>query len=377
MSPVSPQSISIAMRSLGSGDAYLSRSGSSIGVLCTAYEEQRTRNNRCGLDVHQNTVVACLSTPNAQRHPIKQVRTFRTIPAGRLALGDWLRTAGYTHVAMEATGVYWKPVYHLLKDAFALLGGQCPAQQGRAPVARRMSATLNRSPVSSRMALCVAAAGGGHRQVGPGDDQRLGNIRSRPARGPRGRSDISSSWPTSPKGICARNGRRCKPPWWAHSHHTSRSYLPSILPNLAHIDHLDEAITPLDTMPGIRQWVTEGNLAEIGTAMGRIPSAKHLASWVGMCPGNHERARKQLHGTTRKGSPWLRQLVLEAAHAAARANTSLGARYRRLAKRRGPNKVLFAVAHSILVICFHLLQRPVSYHALGTPVIGQQERAAL
>ena len=133
----------------------------------------------------------------------------------------------------------------------------------------------------------------------------------------------------------------------------------------------------LDTIPGISQRAAEGILAEIGTAMGRFPSAKHLASWAGMCPGNHESAGKQLHGTTRKGSPWLRQLLLEAAHAAARTNTYLGAQYRRLAKRRGPKKALFAVAHSILVISFHLLQRHVAYQELGANFFDEHERDML
>ena len=96
-----------------------------------------------------------------------------------------------------------------------------------------------------------------------------------------------------------------------------------------------------------------------------------------MCPGNHESAGKQLHGTTRKGSPWLRQLLLEAAHAAARTNTYLGAQYRRLAKRRGAKKALFAVAHSILIISFHLLHRHVPYQELGANFFDEHERAAL
>jgi transposase len=138
--------------------------------------------------------------------------------------------------------------------------------------------------------------------------------------------------------------------------------------HLAHVDQLDEAIARvdreievhlqadaevvarLDTIPGIRQRAAEGILAESGTDMSRFPSAKHLASWAGMCPGNYQSAGKQLHGTARKGSPWLRQLLLEAAHAAARTNTYLGAQYRRLATRRDTKKALFAVAHSILVI---------------------------
>jgi transposase len=96
-----------------------------------------------------------------------------------------------------------------------------------------------------------------------------------------------------------------------------------------------------------------------------------------MCPGNYLSAGKQLHGTARKGSPWLRQLLLEAAHAAARTNTYLCAQYRRLATRRGTKKALFAVAHSILVIIYHLLARQVSYHDLGANFFDEQDREML
>jgi transposase len=165
--------------------------------------------------------------------------------------------------------------------------------------------------------------------------------------------------------------------------------------HLTHIDQLDEAIARvnqeieahlqadaqavalLDTIPGIGQRAAEGILAEIGADMRRFPSAKHLASWAGMCPGNYQSAGKQLHGPARKGSPWLRQLLLEAAHAAARTNTYLGAQFRRLAARRGTKKALFAVAHSILVIIYHLLARQVNYHDLGVTFFDEQDREVL
>jgi transposase len=162
--------------------------------------------------------------------------------------------------------------------------------------------------------------------------------------------------------------------------------------HLAHSDHLDAAIgqgdreiatqmqadavavARLDSIPSISQRAAEGILAAIGTDMRRFPSGNHLASWAGLCPGNHERAGKQRHGTIRKGSPWVRQLLREAAHAAARTNTYRGAQYRRLAKRRGPKKALFAVAHSILFICSHLLQRKVVYQDLGPDFVDEHQR---
>jgi transposase len=145
----------------------------------------------------------------------------------------------------------------------------------------------------------------------------------------------------------------------------------------AHLQADAEALAHLDTLPGVSLRAAEGLLAEIGTDRSRFPSAKHLASWAGMCPGNYQSAGKQLQGPARKGSPWLRQLWLAAAHAAARTNTYLGAQYRRLAKRRGANKALFAVAHSILRILSHLLQRKVDYHDLGTDFFAERDRAVL
>lgn len=163
--------------------------------------------------------------------------------------------------------------------------------------------------------------------------------------------------------------------------------------HLSHIDYLDEAIARvsaeiaerlhpfadelarLDTIPGIRRRTAEVLLAEIGTDMTRFPSAKHLASWAGMCPGNHESAGKQKRGTTRKGSPWLRQALAEAAHGAAHSKeTYLGAQYRRLLVRRGKQRALVAVGHSILISVDALLTRQTSYQDLGVNYFDQHER---
>src|SRR5436305_7164883 len=148
-----------------------------------------------------------------------------------------------------------------------------------------------------------------------------------------------------------------------------------IAEHLAHIDSLEEAIDRLsaeiaqrlrpyeeillrlETIPGIKRRLAEIILAEIGPEMSRFPTAKHLASWAGMCPGNHESAGKRLTGKTRKGNAWLRKLLVEAAHAAAHTkNTYLSAQYHRLAGRRGKNKAMIAVGHSILIIIYCALR---------------------
>jgi len=131
----------------------------------------------------------------------------------------------------------------------------------------------------------------------------------------------------------------------------------------------------LDTIPGISRRVAEVLLAEIGADVRRFPTAHHLASWAGVCPGNNESAGKRKSGKTRKGSRWLRQVLVEAAQAAARGkHTYLGAQYRRLAPRRGAKKAIIAVAHSILVIVYHVLLRHAPYRDLGTNYFDERDR---
>ena len=137
-------------------------------------------------------------------------------------------------------------------------------------------------------------------------------------------------------------------------------------------------IARLDTIPGIGRYVAEALIAETGVDMSRFPSAQHLASWAGVCPGNHESAGKRSSGKTRKGSPWLRALLIQAAHAAARTrDTYLAAQYRRLAARRGKNRAAVAVAHTILIIIYHLLVEETEYRDLGAQYFDQRHREAV
>jgi transposase len=136
-----------------------------------------------------------------------------------------------------------------------------------------------------------------------------------------------------------------------------------------------QAVALLCTIPGISQRSAQGILAEIGIDMSRFPTAGHLASWSGMCPGNHESAGKRLSGKTRKGSPYLRQLLVEAANAAARTrNTYLSAHYHRIAARRGRKRALIAVGHTILVIIYHILSQQKSYEDLGSNYFDERDR---
>jgi transposase len=136
-----------------------------------------------------------------------------------------------------------------------------------------------------------------------------------------------------------------------------------------------EAVILLDSIPGINQRAAEGILAEIGIDMSRFPTAAHLASWAGMCPGHHESAGQRLSGKTRKGSPWLRKLLVEAAHAAAHSkNTYLAALYYRVKARGGGKKAMLAVGQAILVAISHMLDRSLSYQELGGNYFDEHDR---
>jgi transposase len=142
-----------------------------------------------------------------------------------------------------------------------------------------------------------------------------------------------------------------------------------------HLEAEQEAVALLDTIPGVSQRTAEILLAEIGTDMTRFPSAKHLASWAGMCPGNYESGGKRLSGKTRKGSRWLRQVLVEAAHVAAKTKgTYLAAQYRRIAARRGKKRALMALGHTILIIVYYVLARKQPYQDLGTAYFDQLEQ---
>jgi transposase len=169
-----------------------------------------------------------------------------------------------------------------------------------------------------------------------------------------------------------------------------------ITEQLIHIDDLDaslerisaqitervgpfaQEIEQLDTITGVGQRTAEALVAEVGVEMRRFPTADHLTSWAGLAPGNNESAGKRRSGKTRKGSPWLRAVLIEAAHAAGRTkDTYLGAQYRRLLARRGKKRAAVAVARSILIIAYHILRDHEPYKELGGTYFDQRDRAAV
>lgn len=136
-----------------------------------------------------------------------------------------------------------------------------------------------------------------------------------------------------------------------------------------------EAIALLDTIPGVSQRTAQVLIAEVGTDLSRFPSARHLASWAGLCPGNAESGGRRLSGKTRKGNAWLRRTLVEIAHVAAKTqDTYLAAQYRRIAARRGKKRALIAVGHTALVMIYHILTKRVPYHELGAQYFDERER---
>ncbi|MDQ5853732.1 MAG: IS110 family transposase [Chloroflexota bacterium] len=379
----------------------------------------------CGLDVHKRTVVACLITPGANGKPHQEIRTFSTVTAELLRLADWLTAAGCTHVAMESTGIYWRPVYNILEaiGVFELLvvnAQHIKAVPGRktdthdaAWIATLLRHGLLRGSFIPPRPLRELRDLTRYRSELVHDRVRLvnrlhkvledANIKlamvATDVMGASGRAIFAAliAGETDPERLAdlARGRLQQKRQDLEQAllgqfrpHH---SFLLAEL--LVQIDALEEAearvtaeldtrlqaeadaLAYLDTIPGVNQRIAQIIIAEIGTDMGRFPSAKHLASWAGICPGNHESAGKRRSGKTRKGSRWLRQALTEAAHGASHTKkTYLAALDHRIAARRGKKKAVIAVAHAILVIVYCLLSRQEPYRELGANYFDERER---
>jgi transposase len=378
----------------------------------------------CGLDIHKRTVVACLFVPGAEGTPTKEIRTFGTMTNDLLALSEWLAAAECSHVAMESTGVFWKPIYNLLESSFGVLvvnAQHVKAVPGRKTDVRdaewigdllrhgllrarfipdRPQREL-RELTRYRTTLIHDRANEVNRlqKVLEGANIKLSSVAT-DILGKSGRDIlealVAGTTESAALAQLARGRLREKIPQLEHAlaGQFSAHHRFLIAQQLAHIDFLDaslerlsaeiaERVRPFDaaqerlsTIPGVGRRTAEVLVAEIGTALTRFPSAGHLASWAGLCPGNDESAGKRRSGRTRQGSPWLRTALVEAAQAAARTkDTYLATQYRRLAARRGAKRAVVAVAHTILVLVYVLLTREQeSYHDLGSHYFDERDR---
>lgn len=369
----------------------------------------------CGLDVHQKTVVACLLLSQEDGTVQRSVRTFSTMTAGLLALADWLRSQGVTHVALESTGVYWWPVFNILEaevQEVVLVNPQhMKAVPGRktdvkdsewladllrhglvrasfippAPIRAlreltRYRATLvqARTAETNRLHKVLEAA-----------NLKLAAVAST-VLGVSGRAMLNAlvTGEDDPMILAelARGRLRAQLPALRQALHgrLQPQHRVLITQILAHIDFIDtsiarlheeidqhlaplaEAVALVQTIPCISALSATVIVAEIGVDMTRFPSAKHLASWAGLCPGNRQSGGRRLSGRITSGNPWLRAVLGEAAWGIARSKgTYLHAHYERIARRRGRYRAAVAVAHSLLVIVYHVLRERTPYRDLG------------
>lgn len=369
---------------------------------------------RCaGLDVHKDTVVGCVrcvSEPQRQ-----EVRSFGTTTRELFALGDWLESHGCTHVAMEATGVYWKPIWHLLEGRFELVLANAQhirnvpgrktdvndamwiadllahglirssfvpptriqelrdVTRTRKQIVReisqhtlRIQKTLEDANIKVASVLSNVIGTSGQAMLhaiiaGEEDPQRLAELAVGTAR--RKKTEL----------VEALRGR-------VSAHHRAMLKL-----HLSLIDTLQDTLDELDamagkllapileraalltTMPGISDIAGHVIVAEIGVDMSRFPTSAHLVSWAGLCPRNDESAGKRRSTRVRKSATWLKTTLVTAAWAAVHKKDSyLRAQFLRLKTRRGPKKAILAVAASMLTACYYMLRDGVAYHDLGS-----------
>ena len=363
-----------------------------------------------GLDVHKKTVVACARRLGPDGQPVTAVRSFGTMTADLLALADWLAAEGVTHVAMESTGVYWKPVYHLLEGRFELLlvnaqhikkvpGRKTDVKDAEwiaqllqygllsssfvppPPIRELRDLTRQRAQLIRDRATVVNRV----QKVLEDANIKLASVASDPL-GVSGRAMlramIDGQEDADALAELARARLRGKLPQLKAAlhgrvtdHHrfllrTLLSQIESLELMVAQYDaQIGLVMVPfvsatdrLRTIPGIGQATAEVIVAEIGTDMTKFPTAGHLASWAGMCPGNDQSAGKRRSGKTTKGSQWLRAALVQVAWAAVHAKATIySAIYSRLAKRLGKKKALVAVAHKILGVIHKLLKDQVDY----------------
>lgn len=378
-----------------------------------------------GLDVHQQTVVAC-ARGGSGKTVTYEVRTFGTTTPALLALSDWLTAHGCTHVAMESTGVFWKPVWAVLEGAFELVLANAmhirnipgrksdvndatwiadllahglirPSFVPPAPVQELRDLTRTRKQLVREIAQHTLRI----QKTLETANLKLTSVLT-DILGLSGRAILAAlmAGETNPARLAALANDKVK---------ASRAELTAALHgqltahhrfmlklHLSQIEGLDaavrdvearlgEALVPfraalnhLITMPGVGETVARVIVAEIGFDMTRFPSAAHLVSWAGLCPRLHESAGKRLSTRSRSSNPWLKTTLVQAAWSAARTKDSYcRAQFLRIKSRRGPKKAILAVAASMLTAAYHMLRDGVDYRDLGGAHFDRRDKAQL
>lgn len=366
----------------------------------------------CGLDVHKRSVTACLLRYGASGQPVNQTRTFSTTTAGLLELADWLSEQACQHVAIESTGVYWKPVFNILEGVCAqvwLVNAQhvrnVPGRKTDVKDAQWIAELLAHGLLKAsfipppeirdlrdltryRSKLVKQRADESNRiqKLLESGNIKLASVAS-DVLGVSGTLMLEAlaAGETDAKKLAqlARGKLRDKLPQLEAAltgrlNPNQRWLLQEQLSHIANLDQhiarlnekIEELCRPfapqmekLDEIPGVSRRVAEIVIAEIGVDMNCFGSAERLAAWASMCPGNHQTGGKQKTGKRRKGSRWLQAALTEAGWAASHTkNNYLAAQYQNIKRRRGPRRACVAVGHSILKIAYHLLADPAAHY---------------
>src|SRR5712691_1937556 len=378
-----------------------------------------------GLDVHQQTVVACARVASGQTIT-HDVRTFGTTTVELLALSDWLGAHGCTHVAMESTGVYWKPVWHVLDGQFELVLANAmhirniPGRKSDVndatwiadllahglirgsfvpppPIQELRDLTRTRKQLVREIARHTLRI---HKTLEDANVKLTAVLTD--TLGVSGRAILQAlvAGERSPERLAALANERIK---------ASRAELIAALHgrvtthhrfmlklHLTHIEALEAAVREVEarlgdalvpfraavdrliTIPGISETAARVIVAEIGVDMTRFPTAAHLVSWAGLCPRLHESAGRRLSTRTRSSNPWLKTTLVQAAWSAARKKDSyFRAQFLRIKSRRGPKKAVLAVAASMLTAAYHMLKHDVDYRDLGADHFDRRDKAKL
>jgi transposase len=378
---------------------------------------------RCaGLDVHKDVIVACVRCVSTPVH--QEVRSFPTTTSGLQSLDEWLSSHACTHVAMEATGVYWKPVWHILETDFELVLANAahiknvpgrktdvndatwiadllahglirssfvppaPIQELRDLTRTRKQLVREISQHSSRIQKILEDA-----------NLKLGSVLSN-VLGKSGRAILQAliAGETTPErlaDLAEGTARKKRAELIEALHGRIREHHRGLLKvHLELVAALEQALADIDatvgkplapirdsarlltTLPGVSDLTAQVMVAEIGVDMSRFPTAAHLISWTGLCPRSDESAGKRRSTRVRKGAPWLKTALVTAAWAAVRVKDSyLQAQFHRLRSRRGAKKAILAVAASMLTAAYHMLKNGIPYRDLGADHFSSRDRS--